>query len=112
MAVIRCPNCGKPNPDFLEVCQYCDARLHTADGAPVDSRAPSSADDTLVGPPAPRAPEPEPAEDDAQPLGWMDRLRKMQAGEEVPAARTPADEPDWMWTGTLREPAPPQTKPE
>ena len=27
MAVIRCQACGKPNPDFLDTCQYCDARL-------------------------------------------------------------------------------------
>ena len=108
MAVIRCPNCGKPNPDFLEVCQYCDAKLHTADGAPADSRAPSSADDTLIRPPAPRAPtpEPEPEADATPPSDWMDRLRQMQSGEAAPpAAHTPADEPDWMWTGTLREPA-------
>src|SRR5579859_7244237 len=109
MAVIRCPNCGKPNPDFLEVCQYCDAKLHAADGSPADSRAPAPAEDTLIKPPAPPAPqapapEPEPEEDSAQPLGWMDRLRKMQAGETPPAARAQADEPDWMWTGTLREP--------
>ena len=27
MAEIRCPMCGKPNPDELDVCQYCEARL-------------------------------------------------------------------------------------
>ncbi len=27
MAVIRCPNCGKENPDFLDVCQFCQAPL-------------------------------------------------------------------------------------
>jgi len=27
MADIRCPMCGKPNPDNLDVCKYCDARL-------------------------------------------------------------------------------------
>jgi hypothetical protein len=27
MADIRCPMCGKPNPDNLEVCQFCEARL-------------------------------------------------------------------------------------
>ncbi len=27
MAEQRCPMCGKPNPEELEVCQYCQARL-------------------------------------------------------------------------------------
>ncbi|NOY97835.1 MAG: hypothetical protein GXP40_01350 [Chloroflexi bacterium] len=27
MAVIRCPVCGKPNPDDLELCQHCDSSL-------------------------------------------------------------------------------------
>ncbi len=27
MAEIRCPMCGKPNPDELDVCKFCQARL-------------------------------------------------------------------------------------
>ena len=27
MADVRCPNCGKVNPDFLDVCQFCQAPL-------------------------------------------------------------------------------------
>lgn len=27
MAEIRCPNCGKSNPDSLDVCQFCQTRL-------------------------------------------------------------------------------------
>ena len=27
MAEIRCPNCGKDNPDFLDVCQFCQEPL-------------------------------------------------------------------------------------
>ena len=27
MADIRCPNCGKDNPDFLDVCQFCQTPL-------------------------------------------------------------------------------------
>src|SRR6266487_1686047 len=27
MADIRCPNCGKENPDFLDVCQFCQTPL-------------------------------------------------------------------------------------
>src|SRR5215208_2549647 len=27
MPDIRCPNCGKDNPDFLDVCQFCQTPL-------------------------------------------------------------------------------------
>ena len=27
MAEIRCPNCGRNNPDLLDVCQFCQANL-------------------------------------------------------------------------------------
>ena len=27
MTEIRCPMCGKPNPENLDVCQFCQARL-------------------------------------------------------------------------------------
>ena len=164
MAVIRCPNCGKPNPDFLEVCQYCEAPLHggpaqpaaggafttqpaagagaslattqpaaggqagasapEAPAAPLGSapQVPRAADDTLV-PPTRKAVTPEAApegapaaepEADAEPLSWLERLRAKNAAESAPAARTsPADEPDWMWTGQPGEqPAAGGTQPD
>src|SRR5579859_4421748 len=105
MAVIRCPNCGKPNPDFLEVCQYCDAQLHPAGAAPAaPPGASGSADDTLIrkppAVPAASAPPTPPAEDTtpaSEPQDWMSRLRGLRSGETAPQAA--ADEPDWMWTG-------------
>lgn len=42
MAVIRCPACGKPNPDFVVECQYCDTPLKKDAGA---------ADQTLISQP-------------------------------------------------------------
>ena len=27
MTEIRCPNCGRNNPDLLDVCQFCQTRL-------------------------------------------------------------------------------------
>src|SRR5919205_4367602 len=27
MAEVRCPNCGKNNPDILDVCQFCQTPL-------------------------------------------------------------------------------------
>ncbi len=48
MAIIRCPSCGKPNPDFLDVCQFCDLPLHP--DAPAKPAAPRpAADETLIG---------------------------------------------------------------
>src|SRR6266849_5409180 len=107
MAVVRCPNCAKPNPDFLEVCQYCEAPLHGGTAgvnATPQAAQPGagSADDTLV--PAPRqgtAPEVPAAmgqaaesqtpaaepESESEPLGWLERLRAKHAGESEPAAR-------------------------
>ena len=52
MAVIRCPNCGKPNPEFLELCQYCDTPLPAGDapggGTPAEAARPGNNDDTLI----------------------------------------------------------------
>src|SRR5687767_1575361 len=44
MAVIRCQSCGKPNPDILDTCQYCEARLTPVQGA--------AAEEMLIRPPA------------------------------------------------------------
>ncbi len=81
MPVIRCQACGKPNPDFLDVCQYCEARLK-----PMGSLAPlGSADETLVSPPAPPPPSGE-----GVPAGNMlDRLRAV--GGPAPDAEPDAE---------------------
>src|SRR5262245_36742206 len=91
MPVIRCQACGKPNPDFLDVCQYCEARLKPmGDLGPIGS--PGAADETLIARPA----TPPPASD--APAGsMMDRLRSMEAGKAAaPAEPEPEfdDEPD------------------
>lgn len=51
MPIMRCPACGKPNPDFLDVCQYCEAPLHPAGAAasPATPPALGPADETLIG---------------------------------------------------------------
>ena len=102
MAVIRCPACGKPNPDFLDICQYCDAPLH-APAAP-ESAAPAAG---ASQPPAPVVGGTEqdifaqlrsaaPASDDeaeAQPIAeipdWLSRL----GGPEGSAEAAPAEPP-------------------
>ena len=89
MAVIRCPHCNKPNPDFLEVCQYCEEPLKEGVTAPPKSAGPEPAGDT----------------GGAAVPDWL-------RGAEEPAPAAPAapelkDEPDWMWSGTAGEEAAP-----
>ena len=51
MPIMRCPSCGKPNPDFLDLCQYCEKPLHPeAPAAPAQRSpaAPAGADETIV----------------------------------------------------------------
>ncbi|MEW5829157.1 MAG: hypothetical protein AB1846_09740 [Chloroflexota bacterium] len=40
MADVKCPMCGKPNPDDLDTCQFCDARLKPLIHPSPDDRAP------------------------------------------------------------------------
>jgi len=37
MAEIRCPMCGKSNPDHLDVCEFCQARLKPLGSIPSDT---------------------------------------------------------------------------
>ncbi len=52
MAIIRCPACGKPNPDFLDVCQFCEQPLQPAADAATPAQPaaprPAAADETLI----------------------------------------------------------------
>ena len=34
MSDVRCPMCGKPNPEELEECRFCGARLKPVIGPP------------------------------------------------------------------------------
>jgi hypothetical protein len=83
MADIHCPMCGKSNPDHLEVCQFCDARL-----TPLIS--PKSSDDIShqkeenadlpewlnLAWDANLDPEKSPSsEDEADAQEWLDRIR-------------------------------------
>ena len=121
MAVIRCPNCGKPNPEFLEACQYCDAPLKG--GQPVEAAGPTPVapagdpphapqrpvggdDDALIRPPVwdtPADAATAPTADENLP-DWMLKMRQRQESELPP-------EPDWMWTGAANAPSEPATPP-
>ncbi len=85
MNEIRCPMCGKPNPDDREECRYCGARLIPL----VASQAPEEAE--YRPPPVPTEPEP-PAEEPAAP----------PAGPPPPAASPGAPAPQDDWLSALR----------
>lgn len=91
MADIRCPMCGKPNPDDRDTCQYCQARLKPLIGGPPEEQpqAPST-------PPA-GAPEPE------APAGagdWLSDFRTDEPedtlSEEGDASGGSSDSGDWF----------------
>src|SRR5690349_7872200 len=74
MAIIRCPSCGKPNPDFLDVCQYCETPLAGGGqpGAP-------------AGQPAASAPAPRAAPDETIVSGSAKTVRCQACGRVNPA---------------------------
>src|SRR5574341_104650 len=81
MAEVRCPMCGKPNPDDLDVCQYCQARLKP-----------------LIIPPTPGEPLEEPLEEGAPPAE--------ETPHEKKAPEAPPTHPDWLqpdWLQSLRQ---------
>ncbi len=72
MGEVRCPMCGKPNPDELDVCQYCEARLKPLLG-PVEPADTPKAEEPNVG----------------SVTDWLDSLRA-QEGDEL--LDTPSDD--------------------
>jgi len=44
MADVRCPMCGKPNPEELELCQFCQARIK-----PLEGRSPAEEINIPIG---------------------------------------------------------------
>lgn len=102
MADLRCPMCGKPNPQELDACRYCGARLKPMEAG-------------KGGPPA--APAAAGGRTDAD---WMSDLRgdmmrnrpKTSMLPPEPAAPAPSD--DWLEkidSRTEEEPAPPKKPP-
>ena len=112
--LLRCPSCGKPNPDFLDLCQFCNTPLHEtpAPSEADDEATPSSGHDVkalataelpdwlsrLGNPeasPAPAADAPDEAAGKVS--SWLDSLRDTEPEQA-------ADNRDWYWTGTNAEP--------
>jgi len=92
MAVVRCPHCQKPNPDFLELCQYCDQSLREdagpAEPPPAAANPAASSWDALETPTS---------GDEAQPEGdlpgWVSALAEDDAAAPSEGAPTL---PDWF----------------
>lgn len=108
MAVVRCPNCNKPNPDFLDLCQYCDQPLRPGDApaAPPSAPAPATnaaaaAWDDLDAAPATPAPEAADAESEtpADVPSWVSALAE---GDE-PAQNEAPGLPDWFSSLTTED---------
>lgn len=105
MAVLRCPHCGKPNPDFLDLCQYCEKPLQAASASSRESEGPDwlrglqddSADvpDWLKKATGDLPAQPPPAEPADDVPDWLKSL-----GSAGQAAASPEDVPDWLKTST------------
>lgn len=75
MAEVRCPMCGKPNPEDLEACQFCEARLKPLIiNQPGDQPA-SSQDDKSDG---------------------LSSFQVGQSEQSQPAEDRSTGEPDWL----------------
>ena len=85
MAEIRCPMCGKPNPDDLAVCQFCQARLKPM--------RPASHPEEL-----PLGSQPNSQDDQFQDSnGDQDWLHQMRLGSDLEDAPPPIQKPDHPW---------------
>jgi hypothetical protein len=103
MAVIRCPHCNKPNPDFLDICQYCDEPMKVTAAAADTAEQPAAASaepikalaewDAFEARPAPSQPA---ADDEALP-GWLSALEaESPAIPRAPTSGSPEALPDWL----------------
>ncbi len=95
MADVKCPSCGKTNPESLEICQFCGALLKIAGTEPLAPLLPG------------QFPEKKDTSDLERTLpGWLRDIRR--AGNEpvtfpIPQAKVPQDAPP---------PPPPQKAPD
>ena len=109
MAEIRCPMCGKPNPDEQDVCQFCEARLK-----PLRLQSPQNEEGGKLPEWFERdqndeqdTEDPQSIEDVEDSQGWLDLIRSDSETEDEPSQEmesepaldedesTEADE-DWM----------------
>jgi len=86
MPDVRCPNCGKTNPQGREVCDFCEAPLPAAPPPGKDSPSSTPADATPPGEDqdAQDLPGDAGSEEDA---GWLDVLHASE--EDIPEEKVP-----------------------
>jgi len=93
MADIRCPMCGKSNPDHLEICQFCEARLtplappKSSEGATPQKNDSADLPEWLsLDWDANQDSEESPSsEDESDAQEWLDRIRVDSETEETDA---------------------------
>lgn len=91
MADVRCPMCGKINPDDLDICQYCQARLKPLSLSMQDGEVPSGS----AGTPPQSADE----SDNQRSLDeWLNFLRDSGEGTSSPS-EFEESAPDWLEEG-------------
>ncbi len=108
MAEVRCPMCGKANPEELDVCQYCQARLKPIwESAPLESASDNDLPEWLRS--LRSEPEAEKGKEEALP-DWLSGLRDVSdveaplEADQPPGAADefPQDQPDVssQWFGS------------
>ena len=123
MADIRCPGCGKENPDFLDFCQFCQTPLK--DGAKVQiGDKPTKKDTGELEPALPewlkdvRRQAKESADEDAAQAASMPKVQKDEPPDLLAglasqsASKDEEAVPDWLAglnsaSGTGQKPVPP-----
>lgn len=125
MAILQCPSCSRPNPDFLDNCQYCGKALRLEDdqdaqsvGQPV-TPTPEASDlpdwmrNTGDLPPLGTEPEgagempawlraatdelkPSPSTSDEELPDWLQQVSKPLVQPNPAAGPEAADVPDWL----------------
>jgi hypothetical protein len=101
MAEIRCPMCGKPNPDTLDVCQFCQARLK-----PLIAQSP----DEPTPPEKSSAPQPEKPESASESSDFMD-WGAFDTGALGETDDTPFDDDADDWLSRLGDDSEPAGEP-
>jgi hypothetical protein len=118
MAVVRCPNCGKENPESLSVCQFCQTPLASGNAMQIGDK-PTKKNTGELEPVLPdwlrdiRQQARDSAEQDAAEAATMPKIQKEEppdllAGLASQSSKADDDElPDWLSGLTPKKEQPP-----
>lgn len=107
MAEVRCPMCGKPNSDELDVCQFCQARLKPLI-APSDSGEVSPIEGTPTFTTKALSSEPEDLQDTVP--DWLQSLRPESAEPNLSGKEE--ETADWLLANVEEEAETPEEEAE